>query len=847
MKLLSCYIEGFGTFLRKSFNFDERLSAFCENNGFGKTTLAHFISTMFYGMPTIRANVKEFTEREHYFPFDTNACSYYGGTITFEWRGKEYKIEKSFDVKSDTKDVCTVYANGIKVEDFKKGDEIGNSVFGIDKDAFEKTVFVDFECVDSSTNASINAMLGDKSASFGDDTLVDKAIKSLESEMANYKSKTGRGDSKIKECDTKISALKTQIANDDGLVNALPTLKAQLNNLTKESATVKKDVEKANAYNTLKAKWETYNNLKRDADGYENVLTNLKVKYRLGMPQPAEIEGALESANEIVVLNSAKKTTEQDEENKKKLACLEQTFKAGVPTEENLIDITNQIQSLLNDEHAVKRENGELKRQTQTVILPSKTELEKLVCDKKRYDEIEEKLKKTPKYSATNDQKGNYLLPLIICGVAFAVGIVAFLFSVVAGAIITALGAIGLLIFGVMTAKNKGQTVGTKNAEWVELNAKKTAVYDSIAETLRHYNCFDSNLGVGVYRLEQAVANSLADSEKRSESEQKIKTLQAQIDDSTAKLNAYFNGFGIFDASFDKRLFALRDAINDFAHLKTAHENRLRAIENAESAILEKKNEIKNFFNSYEIVVPTSISEIKQTLKEIATDVETHLKAQKLCAQKLEEMQAYMAKNNLTPLDQVMFDEDRLRVLQIKKNALDERILGVKADIERAERATESLAKAKADLEQELEKRAEYTAKHAVLEKAINALKQADKNLKEKFVKPANKTFEKYSAKILQKLGVRPFISGEFTLQFEKNGVLHHEQFLSAGQRAITSLCYRLALIENMYKTDLPFIILDDPFVNLDEENLKIVKGVLGDLCKTFQIIYLSCHASRMI
>lgn len=847
MKLLSCHIEGFGAFIKKSFTFDENLSAFCENNGFGKTTLAHFISAMFYGMPTKRITDKGFAEREHYLPFEVNSCAYYGGTITFEWKGKEYKVEKSFDVKTDTKDVCTVYVDGVKTDHFKKGDEIGNAVFGIDKDAFEKTIFVDFECVESSTNASINAMLGDKSASFGDNALIDTAVKSLTDEMEKYKSKSGRGVSLIKDCDTKISELKVQIANDEMLTGSLPALKAQLDELTRESEAVKKDVEKANAYNTLKAKWETYNNLKRDADGYQSVLTALKEKYRLGIPQLTEIESAQECANDIVSLSNQIKLSAQNEESQKRMALLEQTFKSGIPTEENLIDVANHTNALISDKHAVEMANAELKSQTQTVLLPSKPELEKLVADKKRYDEIKEKLEKTPRYSATNEQKSNYLLPLIICGIAFGGGLLSFLFSVVAGGIITALGAIGLLTFGVMTAKNNGGTKGAENPEWIELDAKKTAVYGSVAETLRFYNCLESDLGVGVYKLEQAVANSLADDEKKRETEQKIKTLQTQIDESTAKLNAYFNGFGMFDGTFDKRLFALRDAINEFAHLKTANENSLRAIENTQKEMATKKQAIREFFNAYGLVLPASLGEIRQFLKEIETDAEKYLQTQKLHAKKLEEMQEYMAKNKLAPLDESTFDEDRLRVLQIKKNAVDEKILGVKSGIATAERATESLATAKAQLETQLEIRAGYMAKHAVFESAISALIQADKNLKEKFVKPANKTFEKYSSKILQKLGVRPFISGEFTLQFEKNGILRHEQFLSAGQRAITSLCYRLALIENMYKTDLPFIILDDPFVNLDEENLKIVKDVLADLCKKFQIIYLSCHESRMI
>ena len=50
MKLISCYIENFGKISQKEFVFDERITLFLEENGYGKTTLAEFIKSMFYGL-----------------------------------------------------------------------------------------------------------------------------------------------------------------------------------------------------------------------------------------------------------------------------------------------------------------------------------------------------------------------------------------------------------------------------------------------------------------------------------------------------------------------------------------------------------------------------------------------------------------------------------------------------------------------------------------------------------------------------------------------------------------------------------------------------------------------------
>ena len=55
----------------------------------------------------------------------------------------------------------------------------------------------------------------------------------------------------------------------------------------------------------------------------------------------------------------------------------------------------------------------------------------------------------------------------------------------------------------------------------------------------------------------------------------------------------------------------------------------------------------------------------------------------------------------------------------------------------------------------------------------------------------------------------------------------------------------RLALIDNMYEGEQPFILMDDPFVHLDENHLKKVADLMVDLVKERQIIYFCCHESR--
>ena len=70
--------------------------------------------------------------------------------------------------------------------------------------------------------------------------------------------------------------------------------------------------------------------------------------------------------------------------------------------------------------------------------------------------------------------------------------------------------------------------------------------------------------------------------------------------------------------------------------------------------------------------------------------------------------------------------------------------------------------------------------------------------------------------------------------------------FFSTGYQDIIYICMRLSLIESLFENEKPFIILDDPFVNLDEEKIQHAKELINNISKQYQIIYLACHESRI-
>ena len=90
-------------------------------------------------------------------------------------------------------------------------------------------------------------------------------------------------------------------------------------------------------------------------------------------------------------------------------------------------------------------------------------------------------------------------------------------------------------------------------------------------------------------------------------------------------------------------------------------------------------------------------------------------------------------------------------------------------------------------------------------------------------------------------------MDSNYRVSFDREGALRSFEHLSSGYLAICALCFRLALIDNIFNGELPFIILDDPFVNLDAKKLVKAIDLINSLSENKQIIYFCCHESRKL
>jgi len=69
----------------------------------------------------------------------------------------------------------------------------------------------------------------------------------------------------------------------------------------------------------------------------------------------------------------------------------------------------------------------------------------------------------------------------------------------------------------------------------------------------------------------------------------------------------------------------------------------------------------------------------------------------------------------------------------------------------------------------------------------------------------------------------------------------------SAGNKDLINIVLRTALVEAMYQKEKPFLVIDDSFVNLDGKRLETAGNFLKQIAKDYQVIYFTCHESRVL
>lgn len=142
------------------------------------------------------------------------------------------------------------------------------------------------------------------------------------------------------------------------------------------------------------------------------------------------------------------------------------------------------------------------------------------------------------------------------------------------------------------------------------------------------------------------------------------------------------------------------------------------------------------------------------------------------------------------------------------------------------------------------ERLSEYNEKHRTVTSALKYLKVADETLKTKYREPLENSLNKYLSYV-DGNDVSAKIDIDLNVTVEEKSGKKDAEYYSAGYRDLFDICKRFALIDVLFTKEKPFIILDDPFCNLDAKKIAAAIDLIKRLSEEYQIIYFVCHKSR--
>lgn len=272
MRLIRCHIENFGKLHDYTIDFEKGANVICEENGWGKSTLAAFIRAMFYGLEGERKRSIEENERKRYTPWQGGV---FGGQLTFEVDGKEYTVTRTFNEQDEfeLRDAKTNLISG----DYSS--KLGEELFKVDRESFMRTVFIGQADCETSVTDDINAKIGNLTDNSNDLNSYEAASARLKDLLNSLTPSRKTGS--ISQRKNEITELDRKVVAQKGIPEALQKLQEKrseelqvYNQLKVQLQTLQNEQTRLSNLQRILTKKEQWDNLKREVQGARKVFVD---------------------------------------------------------------------------------------------------------------------------------------------------------------------------------------------------------------------------------------------------------------------------------------------------------------------------------------------------------------------------------------------------------------------------------------------------------------------------------------------------------------------------------------------------------------------------------------------
>ena len=855
MKLVSCYIENFGGLSQYSMEFSAGLTVIQEPNGFGKTTLAEFIRAMFYGFPRKKGKLGK---RQKYRPWSGAKCR---GHLTFEHEGRQYRIERTFGATGKG-DICKIYDLQTGQETDRFTEEVGVQLFGLDADSFERSTYLpQNQPVDSLTTDSIRAKLGDLVEDANDVGNFEKAMAVLKTRRSTYLPYRGSGGS-VAEAAEQITRIQQMLEEAEDSAESLERLAEEKTALKKaqiqtevEIKAVRGELEIARTAEARQAHRRHEQELTVNLEKNQGALTALLKKYPQGTPDREELETITQAVEGILRL-SRQEELQADGRLRQVLEAHGERFEAGIPTDRDFDDM-----------HQLWDDHREVEAQLKACGLSpvDQTELEQLqsffasgVPNGAELSRRELELEQASRLRLENQRlasqtvaapggkkTGTPLVAALLAGgvVGILAGIVMLAMSRVApGGICLAAGILALLgaaYLNLRTALNRQspgippqvQNLMTQNErEAVDLEAGVRAFAQTYGATLPEIRQRLNRLEV--LRQRQELLH-----QQRNE-------LRQQLEEYDLRLDAFFDAYQFFEGNdpYD-RLTRLQRARDGFIQAQEG-ERQLEGYRRERAVIQDQMTRFRARYG----FAPQNQAQLLELREDL-----NRLERLKATVNDLKiRLETYRRENGVFLSGPAGDDDVDCRLLTLREGELLDRqqqitgqLLGLNQRVKFLTERAEKIPALRDELADWQARKTEDQHRAALLDDTMDFLNRAKDGLATAYMGPIRDSFATLMDRMAGEDRRGILVTPELEVSLEREGASRELAYFSTGQADLVMLCMRLALVDALFREAKPFVILDDPFVNLDDERIRAAQALLEDLSRDRQIIYLVCHSSR--
>lgn len=882
MQLISLHINNFGKLSNLDLDFSKGLNTFIHENGWGKTTLSVFIKSILYGMEYTTSKDVDKNERLKYLPWQGGN---YGGSLRFTHGGKEYLITRTFSMKKDedTFELRDLKTNKLS-SDFSS--DLGNELFGINRKTYSRSVHVVLDQVPEVSD-DISAKLNNLIES-GDVSAFEPAVKKLNEKISDLKMRGQKGE--LYRIQNEIDFLNNKIKEIDDKILQNGQLENKISSINKDVEELKKQQEKVTELLSASAKYEgklRYEQLKKDLDEGKERLKVLSDFFNGQIPDEETLFKIDEISRDYTTVNANISNLSLSQSELDQYEELKKSFAGDIPTKE-------QIEACLKTEREYYsfRQNESLKKlnEEETAeysLLKQRfggAELSEQGISKKlsEFSEVQSMNNELHRLGAEksslaakleNDRQAKKKNPLKILSGLFA------LLSAGTGAasFVLHLGKAGLfagfglaLLFSVifLAAYSSGsKDLSEKEKELSELEEKINTLKNKCEEGQKSVSAFISRFSgrkEESYLPEGDSASWLSLLNKISIDFSRYLTLHS-------KASSYFTwlqnqpkvacDFENELKAFVSRFCKSQDISAVSNQIQTLNEkvNRLQALEakvnsDAKNRQLssDKKEKLLQILNQYKTEKTLDFSAQVQQLHNKINDIKNTKELLSNLNEKVRDFEND-PQNDVASYDKLKKPEEKADQLQLMLSKLSDNINEKNAEISNYRRIieanlseTDKIEEIKNDIALLKHEKEEKTERYDILSATLNFLTQARENLDANYSDPMKAGFEKYIS-LLEGTAPSLLINTDLNVMVDNDGKLYDSKYLSAGYKDMVNFCSRMALVDALFEDVKPPLLLDDPFVNLDDEKTAKALKLVSKMAEEKQILYFACHKSRVV